>query len=152
MIILASLLMKRTVLSGPSNNDHKQADLQRRFPGKDKDHCLASAVMAKIEDGNIKAAIRIITSDDQPAEDNIQTLHGLQERHPCAVLNRQPLPDPTKFSPANFTDEDIIAAVRSFPAGSAGGPDGIRPQHFRDLISNREVYRHLTDLFVDGIC
>jgi hypothetical protein len=105
---LASLLMKRTVLSGTSNNDHKQADLQRRFPEKDKDHCLDSAVKAKIEDGNIKAAIRIITSDDQPAEDNIQTLQGLRERHPYAALNRQPLPDPTTFSAANFTDEDII--------------------------------------------
>ena len=53
--------------------------------------------------------------------------------------NKQPLSDPTTLSTANFTDEDIIAAVRSFPAGLAGGPDGTRPQHLRDLISIRET-------------
>src|SRR6218665_207837 len=29
-------------------------------------------------------------------------------------------------------------AVRSFPAGSASGPDGLRPQHLLDLLNNQE--------------
>jgi hypothetical protein len=71
--------------------------------------------MAKIENGNIQAEIRIVTTDDQPAEDNIQTLQGLRERHPCAAINKQPLPDPTTSSAANFADDDIIVAdLRSF--------------------------------------
>jgi hypothetical protein len=136
---LVSLLMKRTALSGPPNNDYKQVDFQRRLTGEDKDHCLVSAVVAKIEDGNIIAAIRIIMPYDQPAEDNIQMLLGLRERHPCAAPNRQPLSDPTMFSAANFTDEDSIAAVHSFPAGSSGDPDSIWSQHFRDPVANREI-------------
>ena len=34
-----------------------------------------------------------------------------------------------------MSDRDIINAVRSFPAGSAGGPDGITPQHLKDLFA-----------------
>jgi len=32
-------------------------------------------------------------------------------------------------------DRDIIDAIKSFPAGSAGGIDGLRPQHLKDLTS-----------------
>ena len=37
------------------------------------DQILAKAVMAKIEDGNIRAAVRIICSDDSPAKDSPET-------------------------------------------------------------------------------
>ena len=30
---------------------------------------------------------------------------------------------------------DVIQAVLSFPTGSAGGPDGLRPQHLKDLVT-----------------
>ena len=42
------------------------------------------------------------------------------------------------FKAVQFTEKDVIAAIHSFPAGSAGGPDGVRPQHLRDLTSNKE--------------
>jgi hypothetical protein len=93
--------------------------------------------MSKIEDGNIKAAIRIISSDDCPADSNAQTLQALRKLHPPASLDRQHFPDPIKLSAVQFTDYDVTAAIRAFPAGSAGGPDGIRPQHLRDLTSNK---------------
>ena len=32
-------------------------------------------------------------------------------------------------------EEDVCHAIRSFPRGSAGGPDGIHPQHLSDLTS-----------------
>jgi len=76
------------------------------------DQSLASAVMSNIEEGNIRAAIRIITSGD------------------AAQLS-------TTFQ---FTVEDVIAAIRSFPAGSAGGPEVVRPLHLRDLTSNKETW------------
>jgi len=37
-----------------------------------------------------------------------------------------------------MTEEEVIRAVRSFSPGSAGGPDGVRPQHFLEMISCRE--------------
>ena len=30
--------------------------------------------------------------------------------------------------------EEVIKAIRSFPNGSAGGPDGLRPQHLKDMV------------------
>ena len=33
-------------------------------------------------------------------------------------------------------DEDIFGAIRSFPAGSAGGLDGLRPQHLKDMTNS----------------
>ena len=32
------------------------------------------------------------------------------------------------------TDADVMRAIDSFPAGSAGGPDGVRPQQIKDLV------------------
>ena len=31
------------------------------------------------------------------------------------------------------SEDTVLTAVRSFPAGSAPGPDGIRPQHLFEL-------------------
>ena len=33
----------------------------------------------------------------------------------------------------------VRKVVMSFPAGSSGGPDGIRPQHLKDLVCCREA-------------
>ena len=38
-------------------------------------------------------------------------------------------------SPIAVSEEDVAQAVQSFPNGSAGGPDGLRPQHLKDMIS-----------------
>ena len=95
--------------------------------------------MSKIEDGNIKAAIRIITSGDSLAIDNAQTYQSLCDRHPRAPGDRIPSPDPSMIPAVQFTEEDVIAAIRSFPTGSAGGPDGVCPQHLRDFTSNKET-------------
>ena len=45
---------------------------------------------------------------------------------------------------------EVARVIRSFPNGSAGGPDGFRPQHLKDLTSTsaerggRELLRALT--------
>lgn len=141
---LTSLLLKRhsdpsVVSSTPSSPPIADFRHQSKAGGKDGHTGLASAVTAKIEDGNLKAAIRIITSGDQPATDNPETLQALHERHPAAAPDRHQVQDPSVFSVARFSEADVVAAIRSFPAGSTGGPDGLRPQHLRDLISNRET-------------
>ena len=45
-----------------------------------------------------------------------------------------------------MSDRDIINAVRSFPAGSAGGPDGITPQHLKDILATVTDDRLLNQL------
>ena len=40
-------------------------------------------------------------------------------------------------------EEDVLKAIRTFSAGSSGGPDGIRLQHILDLVSCRETGQEL---------
>ena len=37
-----------------------------------------------------------------------------------------------------MSPEEVARAIRSFPCGSAGGPDGLRPQHLKDMIGSEE--------------
>ena len=134
---LASVLNKRSILTTDPSSPLMEAD-RRTHRRVSSDQSLATAVMSKIEDGNIKAAIRIITSGESPAVDNAQTYQSVCDRHPHAPVDRIPSPDPSKFPAAQFT-EDVTATIRSFPTGSAGGPDGVRPQHLRDLTTNKET-------------
>ena len=53
----------------------------------------------------------------------------------------------------------MLKDIRSFPAGSSGGPDGIRPQHLADLVSCRESGAELlsaitafTNSLLEGKC
>jgi hypothetical protein len=156
---LASVLKKRCASSSKTVTDHNQDLDQRRHRKTTDDQCLATAVMTKIEDGNIKAAIRIITSDEHPAADSAETLQALRDCHPPPPTDRTPLPDPGQLLAVQFSESDVAAAIRSFPAGSSGGPDGIRPQHLRDLISNKETGSSLVtaltaliNLLMNGSC
>ena len=38
-------------------------------------------------------------------------------------------------SALSLTDKDILEAIKTFPAGSTGGLDGLRPQHIKDMTS-----------------
>ena len=35
------------------------------------------------------------------------------------------------------SSSDVLNSILSFPAGSAGGPDGLRPQHLKDLVTSQ---------------
>ena len=98
---------------------------------------------SKLEDGNFKAALRLICSDDAPAPDNQDTYQALLDKHPQAPEDRKPFQDPkesSKFTSFQASVSDVSKALRSFPLGSSGGPDGVTPQHLRDLInSNADV-------------
>jgi len=99
--------------------DHIQDHNQRRPRKTNDDQCLATAVMTKIEDGNIKATIRNITSDERPASDSAETLQPLCERHPSPPSDRTSPPDPGQLPAVQFPESVVAAAIRSFPAGSS---------------------------------
>ena len=42
-------------------------------------------------------------------------------------------PPPSDVPAITVSEEEIVRAIRSFPNGSAGGPDGLRPQHLKDM-------------------
>jgi len=88
---------------------------------------MANAVTAKIEDGNLKAAIRIMCSEDKPAPNSDNVYAQLLDKHPTPSAEREPAPDPQPTAAAQMSETEVLRAVRSFPAGSTGGPDGVRP-------------------------
>ena len=88
---------------------------------------LSRAVTSKIEDGNIKAAVRLFCSGDKPAEYSDKVLSALRDKHPPASLVSGTIPDPAPFNPLQVTEAEVLKALKAFPAGSSGGPDGLRP-------------------------
>ena len=59
----------------------------------------------------------------------------MQSRHPPAASDRVPTPDSSSFASLQITESEVLKAVKSFPAGSSGGPDCFRPQHLLELVT-----------------
>jgi len=103
-----------------------------RVPNNERS--VAAAVAAKLEDGNIRAASRILCSSEIPARLNEETLAELSSKHPAPPTDRPPIPPLPSEDPFQTTESDVRNLIRTFPAGSSGGPDGLRPQHILELV------------------
>lgn len=82
------------------------------------------AIAANLEDGNISEAARILCFDESSAtvdEGTIKLLHQ-NIRHPHRT-NRHPPPGDS----ITLTDHRGGGTICSFPMGSSGSPDGLRP-------------------------
>jgi hypothetical protein len=99
---------------------------------------LSARVSAKIEDGDIRRAIRLAASDDITAPHNEVILAALRLQHPSRLSSNidaaasvcDPLP-----AMLVVYEADITEAVKSFPNGSAGGLDQLQPQHLNEMTS-----------------
>ena len=98
---------------------------------------LRKAISQKLGEGDFKGAIRLACSDDTLAEMNEDTFSALQAKHPPSYPSSSlPLPlDPSQDAMISVTSEMVACAIRSFPAGSSGGPDGFLPQHLKDMLN-----------------
>merc|ERR1711978_106963 len=96
---------------------------------------LAKLVSEKISAGDIRGAVRIVSSDDKLLECSEETFQKLQERHPAPHKDSTLPPAPSKdpIVPLDITAEDVKQAIKTFPRGSSGGRDGLTPQHVRDM-------------------
>ena len=117
---------------------------------RDANQIMAAAVTAKIEEGNLKAAVRILCSDEQPAEPTLETLEKLQKKHPVRSTDRRDAPPLEQLS-LSVDKSLVLKAIRSFPNGSSGGSDGFRPGHLKDLISCQETSDRLLDALTDFV-
>ena len=136
---MPSIIKKRTINYITNISDQASIPCYRQHHRNSPDEQLSKAITAKINDGNIKSALRLLLSDNKLAENNDDTYTKLKERHPAAAKDRRPPPAP---SPSDIclqvSEQEVKHAVKSFPPGSAGGPDGLRPQHITDLVSCRD--------------
>ena len=66
---------------------------------------------------------------------NEATYEALLERHPPAHSDSSTLPmEVGQHRSFTVVGKEVLLAVRLFPSGSAGGPDGLRPQHLKDML------------------
>ena len=96
---------------------------------------LAARVATKLEEGYFRGAIRLAASEDTMADVNSSTLSALRESHPLPHRDSAELPTSagSDVSPIQVSAEEVVKAISSFPCGSSGGPDGLRPQHVKDM-------------------
>ena len=113
---------------------------QRQSSSRNPIESLAAHISAKLEEGDFGGAVRLASSDTL-APMNDSTFAALQDKHPSPHPDSVIPPLQVQFQSISIsvTKEDIIRAVRSFPNGSAGGPDGLRPQHLKDVTGHSAV-------------
>ena len=118
---------------------------------------LAKRVSSTLEDGDYKGAVRLACSEDSFATIDADTLSTLKDKHPSAHPDTcfPSVPDMSEAF-AHITEKEVAMGIKSFPSGSACGPDGLRPQHLNDLTSEsaerggRELLSALTS-FINHI-
>jgi hypothetical protein len=140
-ISLTSVIKQRTL-----NYKNQQAVVNdapfspRQYNKSDNsDEHLSKSISSKLEDGNVRAALRLLLSDDKLADNNDDTFAKLKEKHPAKTHIRAIAADPSEVSNLQVEEKVVLKAIRSFPAGSAGGPDGFRPQHLLELITCKDT-------------
>ena len=102
----------------------------------DPEDALSQRVAAKIEEGDFRGAIRLAASDETLADFSDETYTALCAKHPPAHPDSQIPPHHSgdQATVCEATCRDVAQAIRSFPCGSAGGPDKLRPQHLKDML------------------
>ena len=115
-----------------AHNNNSQTTDSRTSRKSNDNSKLAAAVSSKLEAGNFRAAVQIISSSDTPAPTNEDTLKALRTKHPGPAHDRRTPYDPKdnpRFQALQVSKEDVMKALCTFPLGSSGRPDGITPQH-----------------------
>lgn len=94
-------------------------------PPADPKVALARRAFSKLEDGDLKGAVRSTCSENSFT---VIDDEALEAKHP------PPHPDPhilhppeTPVSLAPISEKELAQAVKSFPAGLAGSPDDLSP-------------------------
>ena len=125
------LVRCNTTAHAPAYRPRKQS--RKRL---DPEDALSRRVAAKIEEGDFRGAIRLAASDETLADFSDETYAALCAKHPPAHPDSQIPPHHSgdQATMCEATCRDVAQAIRSFPCGSAGGPDKLRPQHLKDLL------------------
>ena len=106
---------------------------------------LRSHVNTKLMLNDIKAAIRVVSSDDTVLQVTPEVLQALILRHPSEPEDSVTPIVPAENIAVTADENKIIRSLRSFCGGCCGGIDGLRPAHLLDLVavSTAETGLHL---------
>jgi hypothetical protein len=93
-------------------------------------------IEAKVNDFDIRGAVKILSSDDKLAPFDEVTFNVLKTKHPTPS---RPLsfPEPPLNNIPVFcvNESDVLRGINSFYCGSGPGIDGMRPQFLKDMVS-----------------
>ena len=89
----------------------------------------------RIDFGDVRGAARVLANDGTVVAPDDDVVEVLRAKHPAG-------PDPPPSSrelppPLRLTAEQVMEAVSRTPAGGAGGPDGLRPAHLKQMLGPR---------------
>ena len=106
----------------------RSVDDKKKPQVHDPDRQLRRTVESKIMDGNISAAVRILTSEDSIAPVDHETVEALRLKHPPETPDSS-FPEKFDISPdfPTVSEGEVWTAIMSFPDGSAGGLDEVKP-------------------------
>ena len=120
-------------------------------PGKKKfkPPTIANLVASKMAAADVKGAVRLASSDDSVLKPSPEIKKKLEDKHPKP-------PDDTVMPPFNplpgvvCDRRSVLEGIRSFPPGSSGGPDRLKPQHLKDMTEDSlgEDAKNLLDALV----
>ena len=102
------------------SQDYPSAQTQDDGARKSPPLSLANIISYKLEEGNIRAAVRLLMSDDSFAAPSEATLARLRDKHPKASLSVAEVPPPLPVLALVDTEGEIRKAVSSFPAAHPG--------------------------------
>ena len=94
---------------------------------------------------DVKAAIRVVVSDDTVLEITPEVHQALMLGHPSESEDSVTTIVPAKNIAVTADERKTIRSLRSFSGGCCGGIDGLRPAHLLDLVavSTAEAGLHL---------
>ena len=96
----------------------------------------ATRVSSIFEEGDYRAAVRLTCFETSTVKLDEATLAALQSKHPPSRPDSCIPPPPREQSSiSHVTMEESVQSICSFPNESVGGPDGLRLQLLKDLIS-----------------
>ena len=136
---LASVLnfqFRGAALSSPTPMRPTSHHKHRSYKDRDPLEALATKVSTKIEEGNQRGAIQLTCSEDVISNNSDETFAALQAKHPQPYAGSviPPLENLSELvDDLPVPVQGIAYAIRSFPCHLAGGPDGLMPQHLKDM-------------------
>ena len=99
---------------------------------------MAAWVSDKLEEGDFKGAVKLASSDDSIVPVTESTYQAPLERHPQPHPGSVIPPADVEVSAIRVDCDEVRRSVRCFKRGSAGDPDGLRPQHLKDMLSTED--------------
>lgn len=93
---------------------------------------LSTIVSEKLDEGDIRGAVRTACSSDIIAPFNSDSFEKLKGKRTPQPHDRRVFPSGGDCDPLHVLPQDVSAAVNGFNPGAAGGPSGLRPQHLKD--------------------